>query len=40
MKIVFAALPAYGHVYPLVPLALACADAGHEVVFACGDPFT
>ena len=39
MKIVFAALPAYGHVYPLVPLALACADAGHEVVFACGDPF-
>ena len=39
MRIVFAATPAYGHVYPMLPLALACADAGHEVVVATGDPF-
>lgn len=40
MRIVFASLPAYGHLYPLLPLALACADAGHEVVVATGEPFT
>lgn len=28
----FASLGAYGHVYPMMPLALAFADAGHEVV--------
>lgn len=39
MKIVFAAIPAYGHLYPLMPLALACADAGHDVVVATGEPF-
>lgn len=39
MKIVFASLPAYGHLYPLLPLALACADAGHDVVVATGPPF-
>ena len=39
MKIVFASLPAYGHLYPLMPLALACADAGHEVTVATGAPF-
>ncbi len=39
MKIAFAAIPAYGHLYPLMPLALACADAGHEVVVAVGPPF-
>lgn len=39
MKVVFAALGAYGHVYPLLPLALACRDAGHEVVVATSDPF-
>ena len=39
MKILFAALPGYGHVYPLMPLAEACADTGHEVVVATGDPF-
>jgi UDP:flavonoid glycosyltransferase YjiC (YdhE family) len=39
VKILFAALPAYGHLYPLMPLALACADAGHDVTVACGPPF-
>jgi UDP:flavonoid glycosyltransferase YjiC (YdhE family) len=39
MRIVFAAIPAYGHVYPMLPLAGACVDAGHDVVVATGDPF-
>ena len=39
MKIVFAAIPAYGHLYPLMPLALACDAAGHEVTVAVGAPF-
>jgi UDP:flavonoid glycosyltransferase YjiC (YdhE family) len=39
VRILFATLPAYGHVYPLLPLALACRDAGHEVVVATGPPF-
>ena len=39
MKILFASLPAYGHLYPLMPLALACADAGHDVTVATGAPF-
>ncbi len=34
-----AAIPAYGHLYPLMPLALACAAAGHEVTIASGPPF-
>jgi UDP:flavonoid glycosyltransferase YjiC (YdhE family) len=39
MKIVFASLPAYGHLYPLLPLALSCVAAGHEVTVATGAPF-
>jgi UDP:flavonoid glycosyltransferase YjiC (YdhE family) len=39
VKIVFASLGAYGHLYPMMPLALACADAGHETVIATGPPF-
>ena len=39
MNIVFASLPAYGHLYPMMPLALACAEAGHEVTMATGEPF-
>lgn len=39
MDILFAAIPAYGHVFPLLPLASACADAGHEVRIATGEPF-
>ncbi len=31
--------PAYGHVYPLLPLALAAPDAGHDVAFATTGPF-
>ena len=39
MNIIFASQPAYGHLYPLLPLAAACAEAGHEVTIAAGDPF-
>ena len=39
VKIMFASLGAYGHLYPMMPLALACADAGHEAVIATGPPF-
>lgn len=39
VKVVFAAIPAYGHVYPLLPLALACQHEGHEVVMATAEPF-
>jgi UDP:flavonoid glycosyltransferase YjiC (YdhE family) len=35
----FASLGAYGHLYPMMPLALACADADHDVVIATGPPF-
>ncbi|MGB8383077.1 MAG: glycosyltransferase [Dermatophilaceae bacterium] len=37
--IAFAALPAYGHVYPLLPLAEALQRAGAEVSVAVGPPF-
>ena len=33
----FAAIAAHGHTYPLIPLAVAAVDAGHEVVFAAGE---
>jgi UDP:flavonoid glycosyltransferase YjiC (YdhE family) len=39
MKVVLAALPAFGHLYPLVPLAMALEGAGAEVVFATGEEF-
>src|SRR4029077_11635682 len=39
MRVLFCSLPAYGHLYPLLPLAIACRDAGHEVEFATGDDF-
>ncbi len=39
MRIAFASLPAYGHVFPLAPLARAAADAGHEVTFAADRSF-
>ena len=35
----FAALAAFGHTYPSIPLAVAARDAGHDVVFAAGDQF-
>ena len=39
VKIMFASLGAYGHLYPMMPLAIACADAGQEVLIATGKPF-
>ncbi len=39
VKIIVASIPAYGHLYPLMPLALACADAGHDITIAVGPPF-
>ncbi len=36
LRILFACLPAYGHLYPVMPLAQACRDAGHDVVIATG----
>ena len=39
MKVVFAALNAYGHLFPMLPLAMACRAAGHDVVVATGAPF-
>ncbi|MGZ5418571.1 MAG: hypothetical protein ACXWDI_15490, partial [Nocardioides sp.] len=39
MDVVFAALPAYGHLYPLMPLATETAAAGHRVTVATGELF-
>jgi UDP:flavonoid glycosyltransferase YjiC (YdhE family) len=39
VKVVLAALPAFGHVYPVVPLAIALERTGAEVVFATGENF-
>ena len=36
MRILFAAAPLQGHQLPLIPLAAACRDAGHDVVLAGG----
>ncbi|WP_250008879.1 glycosyltransferase [Actinoplanes sp. M2I2] len=36
MRILFVAAPLQGHLLPLVPLAAACRDAGHEVILASG----
>jgi UDP:flavonoid glycosyltransferase YjiC (YdhE family) len=37
MRVLFAALASAGHTYPLIPLAIAARDAGHEVHFAAGE---
>jgi UDP:flavonoid glycosyltransferase YjiC (YdhE family) len=39
MRILFSSRPAYGHVYPLMPLAAAMRDAGHEVHVATAGDF-
>lgn len=39
MRILFCARPAYGHVYPMMPLALAAREAGHDVQFATAGAF-
>ncbi|MFC7531976.1 glycosyltransferase [Actinoplanes sp. GCM10030250] len=36
MRIVFVAAPLQGHLLPLIPLAAACRDAGHDVILAGG----
>lgn len=37
MRVLFAGLASVGHTYPLIPLAIAVRDAGHEVHFAAGE---
>ncbi|GAA4581431.1 glycosyltransferase [Planotetraspora phitsanulokensis] len=37
MRVLFASLASVGHTYPLIPLAIAARDAGHEVHFAAGE---
>jgi UDP:flavonoid glycosyltransferase YjiC (YdhE family) len=37
MRILFAAAPLQGHLLPLIPLAAACRDAGHDVLLASGN---
>jgi UDP:flavonoid glycosyltransferase YjiC (YdhE family) len=39
LRVLFCCRPAFGHVYPLLPLAVACRDAGHEVLFGTGERF-
>jgi hypothetical protein len=39
MRILFTSQPLPGHFQPLVPLARAAADAGHEIAFACAQSF-
>jgi UDP:flavonoid glycosyltransferase YjiC (YdhE family) len=39
VKILFSTRPSFGHVYPLMPLAFAARDAGHDVTFATTGPF-
>jgi UDP:flavonoid glycosyltransferase YjiC (YdhE family) len=36
MRIAFSTQPALGHLLPMIPLALAARDAGHEVVMLGG----
>jgi UDP:flavonoid glycosyltransferase YjiC (YdhE family) len=37
--LLFTSLGSFGHTFPLVPLALAARDAGHDVVFATSEDF-
>ncbi len=39
MRVLFTTQPATSHLRSLVPLAQALREAGHEVVFACAEPF-
>jgi UDP:flavonoid glycosyltransferase YjiC (YdhE family) len=39
VRILFTCRPAYGHLFPLLPLANAAKGAGHEVVFGTGEAF-
>src|SRR5437764_2264432 len=40
MRILFTTLPESGHFRPLIPIAQAAADAGHDVAFASPACFT
>jgi UDP:flavonoid glycosyltransferase YjiC (YdhE family) len=37
--LIFTSLASHGHTYPLLPLAFAAREAGHNVVFAVGEEF-
>ncbi|MGC4819060.1 glycosyltransferase [Micromonospora sp. DT63] len=37
MRVLFASLASVGHTYPLIPLAIAAREAGHDVHFAVGE---
>ncbi|GLZ33678.1 glycosyl transferase [Lentzea sp. NBRC 105346] len=37
MRVLFASLASAGHTYPMIPLAVAARDAGHEVHWAAGE---
>lgn len=37
MRLIFTSLASHGHMYPLVPLAIAARDAGHDILFATGE---
>ncbi|WP_414939934.1 glycosyltransferase [Amycolatopsis sp. cmx-11-51] len=39
MRMIFTALGGYGHAFPLIPLAVAARDAGHDVSFATAASF-
>lgn len=39
VKFCFSAIPAFGHVFPMVPLAAAAAEAGHRVSFVASSDF-
>ena len=39
MRVLFVCIPREGHLAPLVPIALALREAGHEVAFATGARF-
>ncbi|WIX79778.1 glycosyltransferase [Amycolatopsis carbonis] len=39
MRLIFTSLASYGHLYPLLPLAVAARSAGHDVVFATAADF-
>ncbi len=39
MKVLFTTHPGLGHLHPLVPVAQALQEAGHEVAFACAQSF-
>ena len=39
VRVLVCSLPAYGHLYPVMPLAVAFQRRGHDVIVATGEPF-